>query len=146
MAGEEERNELVVNFDYYGNSIVLAEDEDDDHAPGAHPGEARVEVDPLVEAFARSPYDPVIGAMMMGRATGEVIARPPGMRWMRVVSWLLGIGLVAQFPLWLIFSPGWDLGVFPAFTLASSGFVASFLFGIGGMVLLYRLSTGSGGD
>ncbi|CAN5780652.1 hypothetical protein BH23CHL2_BH23CHL2_05320 [soil metagenome] len=131
-----EDNEIVVNFDYYGDSLVLAESDDDDHAAGAHPGEARVEVDPLVEAFARSPYDPVIGAMMMGRATGEVVARPPEIRWMRVITYRLAIGLVAQLPLAYYF--GVDFRPLGG-VLSSSSVVLSPVFAAAGLLLLLHL-------
>ena len=137
MADEE--HEVVVTFDNQGDSVVLTETEDD-YIPGAHPGEVRVEVDPLVEAFARSPYDPIIGAMMMGRATGEVIAHPPRIPWMRVIAYVLAVGLIGQFLLGIYF---WsDVGISLAW-LSSSGTVLNFLLALGGLLLLARLVKGS---
>lgn len=141
MANQDEREEVIVNFEYSGDSLSLSETDDGDYEPGAHPGEARVEVDPLVEAFARSPYDPVIGSMMMGRATGEVIADPPDAGWMRAVAAILAIGLIAQFPITgiVLMRDG-----FFDIQLASPGFVVSCLLGIGGLLLGYRLLRESG--
>ncbi len=136
MTQQEEREEVIVNFEYSGDSLTLSETDDGDYEPGAHPGEARVEVDPLVEAFARSPYDPVIGSMMMGRATGEVIANPPDAGWMRAVAGLLAVGLIAQFPLVMIINTG---GNFLDIQLSSPGFVVSMLLGLGGLLLAARL-------
>jgi hypothetical protein len=142
MADPTESGEIVVRFDYSGDSLVLSEAADDEHDPGVFAGEARVEVDPLVEAFARSPYDPVIGAMMMGRATGEVIVRPPGGAWMRPLAYLLAIGMVGQFATWIyyIFQSGDRM--FIGSSLASFAF--SVAIGVGGLLLLVRLLRGSG--
>lgn len=137
MADEE--HEVVVTFEHHGDSVVLTETEDD-YIPGAHPGEVRVEVDPLVEAFARSPYDPIIGAMMMGRATGEVIANPPRIPWMRAMAYALGIALVGQFPLTLYFAVDAG-GAFP--WLTSGWTVLYFFLTIGGLILLARLVRGT---
>jgi hypothetical protein len=138
MASDNGRHEIVVHFDDSGESIVLNE-AGDDPAPGAHPGEARVEVDPLVEAFARSPYDPIIGAMMMGRATGEVIAHPPRIGWMRVIAYLLAIGLIGQLVamLYLAFESG-------RFGLGASlpSLLLTVLLAFGGVLLLRRLGRG----
>src|ERR671919_113666 len=73
MAEEEQRHEIVARFDSSGESIVLAES-DDDSTPTVQAGEARVEVDPLVEAFARSPYDPVIGYFLAIGMIGQLVA------------------------------------------------------------------------
>ena len=142
MTDEKEQNEVVVTFDYYGDSLNLSETEDGDYKPGAHPGEARVEVDPLVEAFARSPYDPVIGAMMMGRATGEVIAHPPEPAWMRAIAAILAIGLIGQLP--IVYFARWG-DDFLAVQLASPSFVLSVVLACGGLMLAVRLLRGSAG-
>jgi len=142
MTDREEENEIVVTFDYSGESLHLTETEDGDYEPGAHPGEARVEVDPLVEAFARSPYDPVIGAMMMGRATGEVIARPPERGWMRAIAAVLAVGMIGQLPVTIYLLMRDD---FISAQLASPSFVTSILFAVGGLLLAARLLRDSAG-
>ena len=134
--GRDEQQEIVVHFDYNDESLVLSESEDDEHNPGAYPGEARVEVDPLVEAFARSPYDPVIGAMMMGRATGEVIARPPGQSWMRVIAGILALGMIGQFPITVYFATR-SGGSGPI--LSSPSLAVGLALMLGGLLLAYRL-------
>ena len=137
MADEE--HEVVVTFEHFGDSVVLAETEDD-YIPGAHPGEVRVEVDPLVEAFARSPYDPIIGAMMMGRATGAVIANPPRIPWMRAIAYALAIGLIGQFLVSIYFWMDADAALT---WLSAPGTILNFLLAVGGLILLARLSRGT---
>ncbi len=132
----EEEHEILVRFDYNGESLVLQETEDGDFKPGAHPGEAHVEVDPLVEAFARSPYDPVIGAMMMGRATGEVIARPPRGGWMRAIALLMAIGMLGQLPVTMYFV---NRESTRGLLLASPSLLIGIAFALGGLLLIRRL-------
>jgi hypothetical protein len=137
----EEENEILVRFDYNDESIVLTETADGDFQPGAHPGEALVEVDPLVEAFARSPYDPVIGAMMMGRATGEVIARPPKGGWMRALALVMAVGMIGQLPVMIYYLYRQEAD---GFVLASPSLLVSAVFAAGGLLLIHRLMNGSG--
>lgn len=137
-----QNGDIVVNVDYSGDSLVLTDPEADDLEPGAFAGEARVEVDPLVEAFARSPYDPVIGAMMMGRATGEVVKRPPRRSWMRPIAYLLAIALIGQFLVLAYDAFVRNDPVFKAMSL--SGLVFALAFAAGGALLLARLLRDSG--
>ena len=138
MADDKQTHEIVARFDYGGEPIVLSES-DDGITPMVQTDEARVEVDPLVEEFARRPYDPVIGAMMMGRATGEVIAHPPRIGWMRVISYLLAIGMIAQ--LIAVFYFAIDAGRFGiGASLPSTGL--ALVMAAGGVLLLRRLLRG----
>lgn len=142
MTGPEHDEEIIVNIEYSGDRLVLNDPEVDAYDPGAFAGEARVEVDPLVEAFAHSPYDPVIGAMMMGRATGEVIRRPPRLSWMRLIAYLLAIVLIGQL---LVISYAAFFRGDRAFTaLSLAGLACALVFAVGGVLLLARLLGGSG--
>lgn len=140
--GAEERYEVVVHVEYSGDTMTLTETDEGDFEPGAHPGEARVDVDPLVEAFARSPYDPVIGAMMMGRATGEVIADPPDVPWIRAIAAILAVGMIGQLPVTIYLLLRAEMA---AAQLASPSFVVSGVFAVGGLILGWRLLRASGG-
>ncbi len=92
--GKEE--ELLISFDDRAEPIRLWQDDDEDITPGAHAGEAYTEVDPLVDKYLSNPYDPVLGAMMLGRATGEAIKKTPRSGWMRTLTWFLAIALLIE--------------------------------------------------
>ena len=65
-----------------------------DLLPGQREQETLIEVDPLIQEFLRTPYDPVIGAAAMGRLTGEAVRRPAASGWLRWLAWLVAFALI----------------------------------------------------
>lgn len=49
-----------------------------------------------VRAYLRAPYDPYYSAWMTGRATGEVVRRPPERGWSRAMAILLALTLLSM--------------------------------------------------
>ncbi|HEX5501340.1 MAG TPA: hypothetical protein VFW96_01875 [Thermomicrobiales bacterium] len=126
--------------------------------PGGHPRErgdqqAIVGVDPVLRDYLRVPYDPYYSALMEGRATGTVIARPPRHGWMRLMAFLLVIALFAGALIGISEIAGAVPEVFPAGHVVGGIYVllVSSPFTAAGVLLLWRLirrpsARGAGGD
>lgn len=88
-----------------------------------------------VRAYLRAPYDPYYSARMAGRATGEVVRRPPERGWPRAMAALLALTLLSM--------PGLGiariLGGGPLDEGGQMVLVAS-PFGYAGLLLIWRLA------
>jgi hypothetical protein len=113
-----------------------------DPLDGQQEQETLIEVDPVIEAFLRSPYDPVVGMMAFGRLTGEVVRNPPRTGWMLPLTILVGVACVSAAISALGFLYGsdttLDMGWFQ-FKLYES-LIVSLPFTLAGALILWRLA------
>jgi hypothetical protein len=86
----------------------------DDDGEGAETQEY-VAVDPVLEEFARHPFDPLISARATGRVLGLAVAgqEPSGGPWLRIVAGVLGVGIVVIGVFAALRWSPWALGVCP---------------------------------
>lgn len=132
--------------DPYDEHVVILPDGEElrlsyDPQDGQQEQETLIEVDPLIQEFLRSPYDPVIGAAAMGRLTGEAIRNPPRGTWYGALSVLTALTclMMAVSALgWLYAGGETELGGF-RFELYKS-LLVSLPFALGGLLLLWRLA------
>jgi len=108
--------------------------------------ETLIEVDPVIAAFLRSPYDPVAGAAAMGRLTGEVVRNPPRDGWMLGLTVLVGVACAgsALAALGFLYSPDVEVDMrWFRFMLVES-LIVSTPFALAGLLILWRLARRSG--
>jgi hypothetical protein len=124
-----------------GGLVFLYDPEPDDDQSPMTQHEARVEVDPTVEDFARSPYDPLFAARMLGSSLGHVAEQPP--RTGGFAIWAFGLGMALLLVLVLLVFSVIDrlLSAIPLATgvvdLLSA--VLAIPFGIAGFLIVWRL-------
>ena len=113
-----------------------------DHAHGAiglPPDDSHL--DPDLRAYLRAPYDPLKCAQATRFFAGELLRHPPAHGWMRVLAFLLALGLLGLF----LMGVAAIVGLFAdgdgaqALVIGAQFVLLACLLGLFGAVLLWRL-------